>query len=217
MIPLQGTLETVVLYCIHKGNTAIGTIKRNEDMSDQDTNNQDIFVVNGAQYWERRYYEVLVRTDTKMPGIETDEDIPTLRIQTGNFVSSEIPPQIQKSGGLDADAYLLIGVLPWEGYWPDLDDINKTFDPGRIGKAPYFIENNESGMWVSIHGPGLRVDSYEDALDRQLNLNPRRYSRVILVDSEKQIGPLEEIITQKGLVPIRMEPLQKIKNEMPLY
>jgi|TARA_Y100000310_G_C20627088_1_gene786533 hypothetical protein len=190
MIPLQGTLEVVRLEGEqYKETTARGIIARN---------GQPIYVSNGVHYLRR---EVLVRTDTSIPRVAT------IRRQTSNFISSDIPEEIELCGGLDADGYFLTGILPWQGDWPSIGGINRIFDPGRFGMVPY-MKKDESGMLIAAYGPVSPVQGYEDTLREQIRVvDPRRNSRAILVESEAQLEPLEDIIAKNELIAVRMEPL----------
>ena len=197
-MPLNGTLEIAVITEHYRGNSTAGKIKRNGD---------PIYVTNGGQALFAGINEVLVRTDStnfKKPiNLETTA-------QTGCFISSDIPKNMQ---GLDPYSYILVGVLPWQGYWPNMAEINLSFDPGRIGRAPYFLKNGESS-WINYKGPLPNADSYQGAIEKHLNLDPLNHSRVILVESKSQLRKLSSAIKEKGLVPIVMEPLTSVGIQM---
>ena len=198
VIPLLGTLETVVLSHVHKSITARGTIIRNGN---------PIYVSNGTQALGKGIVNILARTDTPVEVMKR-KGLPKLSAQTGNFVSSYIPEEIKNLGWLASDAYCLLGVLKWPGYWPSLAEINDTFDPGRMGKTAYFIKNGD-GMWLDSKGPIERTNNYSDAIFIHLHNDPAAYSRVILASSEAQLPELETSVKEKGLIPVRMEPLQR--------
>ncbi len=205
MIPLRGTLETVVLRDIYRGNTALGTTKRD---------GQDIYVSKGGQPFRQGVREVLVRTDTgsrfdKNCRPKTGEDIPTLDYQTGNFVTSEIPPEVQKVLRLYPDKYFLTGDFDGDLTTGHLtrEFINMFYDPGKMIVA--YFSTEEPGIWVPSGEP-LPIQGYEDALLGFMEVDPRLHSRVILTETESQLQALHDIIRQRGQVPVRMDNLKKI-------
>ena len=102
-----------------------------------------------------------------------------------------------------------MGVFRWRGRRPNLRIVNEEFDPGKMGMVPYFTKDDESGMWIFDNEGVGEIQGYQKAIWRQRQADPTRHSRVILVGSESQIEPLEEVINQNGFVPVRMEPLIK--------
>lgn len=196
MIPLYGTLETVVIQGVHKEKTgtAHGTIRRNE---------QPIYVANGVPFLDQH---ILVRTDTWLnKGYN-------LTMQMGKFITSKLPPEMINGLWLPPEGYILTGILPWHGNWPVLDKVNDMYDPGNMGNAPYFPIADQEGTIIWSKGPYTNVKDYQEAVENRLRMDIRN-SRVILVGSDAQISGLEQAIRDNDIIPVRMEPLSPKKAE----
>src|SRR3989338_5923061 len=203
MIPLQGTLEVVLLKGTYRPETATGygIIERN---------GQTIYVANGTLFLGQ---EILVRTDTLLKGGDPFKDIPTLTAQTGYFVTSEIPQEMKDGLYLPPDKYIFTGILPWNGNWPVLKKVNRRFRPGDMISAPYFPNAGKGGMLIRSEEPDTHVKNYQEAIKHRLRMGGRRHARVILVGSAAQISELEFIIRNNEVLPVRMEPLPLKKAE----
>ena len=202
MKPLYGTLETVVLEKVHREpDTASGTIIRN---------GQRIYVSNGVPFLGQEMQHVLVRTDTGL-AVSGDpfRDNPRFLAQTGNYVASEIPPEMIAMGFLGPREYILMGIFPWQDGPPSLEDINELYDPGRMGYAEYFPSGSLEGMGIHPKQVSTYAGGYPEAIDRQLQKGIAKNSRVILVGSAGQIPELEHTIRDKGLIPVRMDSLRR--------
>jgi hypothetical protein len=200
MEPLKGTLEIAYLKEPYKGDVALGTILRN---------GEDIAITHAHNYLDRGISPVLVRTDTDPTPKNSHETNSRRGLQTGNFISTTIPSEVNEKGGLFPDDYLLTGVLPWEGFWPSLNDVNRIFDPGRMGLLVYLGIHDAPGMLISGRGNVAEILNYRVAVSRQIRGDPINHALTILVGSESQISELENVIMEDELIPIRMEPFQR--------
>ncbi len=219
--PLGGTLELVILkeLCILTGNsireanTARGIVVRTKD---------PIIVSNGRHPFEMGIEQVLVRPDTAPHlSLKKDGGTPTITTQTGNFVSSQIPQEVGDRLFLEPHQYILMGVFPLRKkqkteIWPTLEDINKKFDPGKMGMVVYLTSGGYEvvigggGLYVGYGDTPISAESYTRAIKSRLATDPSRYSRTILVQSKRQLSDLESAIRAYNLIPILMEPLPDV-------
>ena len=205
MIPLQGTLETVVLREIYRDETAIGTLTRTQET---------IFVSDAKRALDKGIETVLVRTDTGLYHGHRDYRYnPTA--QTGNLISTTIPNDVQKLEWLEPDKYILTGVFPWPGHWPNLNEINGLFDPGRMGRTIY-IAISDKGGWINPYGFLSPLEGYENAVSAHNATNPARYSKAIFVSSRWQLSQLNTAIKFASMAPIEIEPKHPTQSDVML-
>ena len=197
----KGRLESVVVDGFKRYNLAYGRIR--------DTNRKVIM-----------YYGNNYQTGDCLVRFLFDQRDPNFLI--GSFITSAIPEDFQ---GLSPEQYVLIGkvepewrknIIHEKGY-VSFSDIIQYYDPREFGFVIYISEgstNNRGRLSInkystfSLHHANLRY-----VIAHGLPY-PNRSSRVILAEDPEDLKNLEELISNKKMTPIIMEPLkQKILVE----
>ena len=113
------------------------------------------------------------------------------------------------------EKYVLIG--HWDYNWetsnrfPSLRDINRHYEPGRMGWVTFFEEDTVAGYSLQSNGMINRRLSLLDSLYYLPDCET--HARVILGDSERWVQELSRHLKQEGIVPIVMTPMGPWRQE----
>jgi hypothetical protein len=120
----------------------------------------------------------------------------------GNFITSRVPAGFADVSG---DAYVLFGI--WTaGPIHTLDDVNRFYEPGTMGRAHYVYRRDDQQSIVKISGSGVQRRALDLATIIANELpDASTYARVVLADL-RSIVEVTQAVRQHGLVPVLMEP-----------
>jgi hypothetical protein len=132
----------------------------------------------------------------------------------GNFITSDL----SQHNSLSSEDYLLLGL--WEkdmnkkGQFPTLEEINQYYDPGEMPQAVYLSKGHYRDsdrtygrVAITCKEPFILTTSVTGIIRGKLP-DPRRKSRVILTETEEDIGKVTESARNLQLFAVRMERLR---------
>ena len=128
------------------------------------------------------------------------------------FISQRVPRDFHS---LDSDDYILCGVwAPWMNKRqeiPTLAEIRKYFNPGGMRKVYCSFAGRRGKVNVRQSGKQcLRSHaSYKWAIDRHLQQGRHAQPRLIILDSELKIPSLEDVVSRRDMLLVRMDPRQR--------
>ena len=132
----------------------------------------------------------------------------------GDFLTTQVPANFQS---LDHHSYLILAL--WEENmikaeeYPRLVEINKYYNPGKIGSARYIQEFSacrRGRVYLSQKGVMQRDRSFNRFIleDNSTKANVN----LLITESSEDLQRASEIAQSKGLTPIILERLDKLKS-----
>jgi hypothetical protein len=122
----------------------------------------------------------------------------------GNLISREIPPFFSTEKGLSPEDYILYCTYP-DLLPQDLGELNKLYDPGKIGRAVVIHDYNAISLIRPKNGAKhlLRTRGIQDILEFLPNYSTN--SRVVIFANDELVKPFVKRFRNEGIYPIKMQ------------